>query len=139
MMIGGIDIIVPVPPRIPAAEVVEIVLRTMRRVWPTSLFVDAEEVAPHPISSPWVAARGGQSREFLIYRDRDAVSSWQGEGPTPENGNAMLHFLYEDDRDEAHELTLVCDERSGGIEQLASDLAASFQDAFFANSIRMAA
>ena len=119
MSIGGIDIIIPVPPGVSPAESV---LSQVRLFWPCALFVDAEATVSHPIDGPWVLAQGGRSVEFLVYRDSDALDSWHLEGLTPTNANTMLHFLIDDLEDMSRELTLVCDSRTEAIEQLVRDL-----------------
>src|SRR5437764_261188 len=118
MEIGGIDIILAVPADVP---IVDMVLGRLMRLWPGAYFIDADETESHRIDEPWVRSRGGQCDEFLIYKDKAAVESWQQEGPTPGNTNTMLHFLLRADPeagDEFKELTLVCDERTAEIDRL---------------------
>lgn len=126
MDIGGIDIILDVPPRVRA---VVLILDRVARLWPNSLFVDAEGTEPRPISDAWVRIHGEACREFLIYRDHAALESWRRDGAVDANANAMLHFLL-DEVDNApdglRELTIVCDERDAMIDRLVSDLELDF-------------
>ena len=125
MTIGGWDISIEIPPHVSAAEVI---LRLMRRRWPGSYFQDADRDDFYPIGSEHVAIRGGLSREFFVFVDLASLESWHRDGATAENANAMLHFLVGEptSRRGLRLVTLVCDEPSGSILGLRSDIEASF-------------
>lgn len=127
MDIGGIDIILDVPPRVRAAG---LILDHVRRLWPDSLFVEAEGTEIRPISDAWVRTHGEECREFLVYRDNASLVSWRRDGPVDGNANTMLHFLLDDidgSPDGRRELTIAFDERDAMIDRLASDLELEFR------------
>jgi hypothetical protein len=128
MEIGGVDIIIPVPPNVP---VVGLVLERLRRLWPESIFNDAEGEEHHGISDPWVGLHGEDSREFLVYRDKDALATWERHGADPDHPNSLLHFIVDEAagvEDGSQELTIVCDERSPEIERFIADLELRFRN-----------
>jgi hypothetical protein len=128
MEIGGVDIILPVPPNVP---VVGLVLDRLRRLWPESLFIDAEGEEHHGIGDPWVDLHGEDSREFLVYKNKDALASWKQHGEDPGSPNSLLHFIVDEAAgadDGSQELTIVCDERTPEIERFVADLELGFRN-----------
>jgi hypothetical protein len=128
VMIGGHDIIIDVPPRVPVAD---LILERVRRLWPDARFRDAEEEDHYAIHDPQILIRGARSKEFLIYRDPAAVEAWDREGATPANLDTMLYFIIGDDvvgRDSPRELTLVCGKKTREIRRLIDDLTKSFSE-----------
>lgn len=126
MDMGGVDILLVVPPGVPA---VDLILDRLRRSWPNALFVDAQKRDAHPISDPGFRLNAVNSREFLIYQSPSALNSWQEHGACLQNTNSMLHFVLDDSPGatfELQELTLVCDERTEAIDRLARDLELTF-------------
>jgi hypothetical protein len=129
MIVGGSDLIFFAPADVP---VVGIILRRVRQLWPLAWFQDPDEDKAHRIDDPRVISHGGESREFLIYRDQAAVSAWDRDGATPENLDSMLYFLIGEASEVEpgrRELTLVCGERTQAIEQLVRDLESDFDAA----------
>ena len=90
MIIGGVDVVLRVERTVPITDVV---LRIARRLWPRCVFQDADQpqILDNDDLTVWLF--GTASREFFIYRDRQAANAWSQVGGTPENQNAMLHFL----------------------------------------------
>jgi hypothetical protein len=130
MIIGGSDIIIEAPPRVPLAD---LIIARVRLLWPDSWFQDAEDDEARPMRDPRVVVRGGRSREFFIYRDRASFDEWERYGATPSNMNTMLHFILPDNLAGDNELqtfTMVCGERTAEVEQLARDLDQSFRYAW---------
>jgi hypothetical protein len=126
MSFGGQDILIDVPPGVPAGD---IIVRLMRLVWPSAYFQDADLDDYHPINSQKIMIHGGLSREFFIFADSDAAKAWHRDGATPENSNSMLHFLVDyppGTQRFPRNVTLVCDELSEPIERLVTDLKESF-------------
>jgi hypothetical protein len=126
MMIGGSDLVLEVPPRVPAAE---LIIARMRHFWPEALFQDAESDVAHPIQDPWTGLYGSASREFFIYRDRPSFESWQAEGGTDENLDRMLSFLIGNDAAAGSpgQVTVVCGEQTPAVRRLIEDLQGSFR------------
>lgn len=127
MTIGGHDIMMDVPPRVPT---VDLILGRIRRLWPEARFQDAEEEDRYAIYDPHVFIGGARSKEFLIYRDLVAVVAWDRDGVTPANLNTMLYFIVRDGasgRVGMSEVTLVCGEKTREIEQFVDDLRKSFR------------
>ena len=124
-MIGRMDIICPVSTKIPAADVI---FRTVRRHWPHSVFQNAEDVAPFvPDNGRWPPAP--PSREFFIYRDKQAARSWDKLGADLENVNTMLHVLLPETEGKAPtSLTLVCDQLEGEMEAIVRDIQAGLTE-----------
>ena len=122
MNIGGIDVVLRVKPDVPVAD---IILRVTRRLWPECVFQDADQSQILDNYDPTVWLYGTASREFFIYRDRDAASAWGQDGGTPENQHTMIHFLIgggSTPTNPLREVTVVVGELSGQMASFISDL-----------------
>jgi hypothetical protein len=124
-MIGGTDIICSVSPETPA---VDVILRTVRRYWPHSVFQNADDPTPFvPDNGQWPPHT--PSREFFIFRDEQAARSWDELGADPENVNTMLHVLLPGTEGKAPpSLTLVCDHLEGEMGAIVRDIQAGLTD-----------
>jgi hypothetical protein len=88
--IGGRDIVLE---GATAPEDGAAIIETFRRRWPALVFQDADQ--PSPVE--WQTT-GLETREFFVYRDLAAFSSWREHGAATENNDAMIHVVIEDDR-----------------------------------------
>jgi hypothetical protein len=125
-VIGGTDVLLLAPPGVPAAE---IILATMRLLWPGAIFQDANATQGHEIADRWTSLNASASTEFFIFRDRGTFEKWQQEGASSENENSMLHFLLDQADAKANSLvhvTLVCDTLTSEIEKVVGDLQLTF-------------
>ncbi|MEO6808368.1 MAG: hypothetical protein ABI353_04575 [Isosphaeraceae bacterium] len=135
MIVGGSDLVLFAPSNAPVAD---LILGRIRRLWPDSQVQDVNEDARRSIRDPRVVIRGGLSKEFLIYRDQDAVDAWDRDGATLANLNTMLYFIIGDAsqiEEGLREVTLVCGEQTREVQQLVRDLEASFQGKPYPSSL----
>lgn len=79
-MIGGTDIVIPVPD---ARSHCDDVLRLVRANWSSAIIEDAETGLPPSATT----------HEMLVYRDERAFVSIEADGVTDENGGGLLHVL----------------------------------------------
>jgi hypothetical protein len=86
-MIGGVDIVVRTKREPP--EALERCTRAVMRHWHSAVVQDAITGTIYPYSAVPFAA----SPEFMIYRDRAALNSWEELGADPSNENTMVHLL----------------------------------------------
>lgn len=114
MNIGGVDVVLRVEHDISVAE---IILHIARRLWHRCVFQDAEQSQVLDIDDPKVWLYGPASREFFVYRDREAANAWSHEGGTPPNQQTMMHFLVGGD-----ELTVVVGDLTGEMVPFIEDL-----------------
>jgi hypothetical protein len=122
MTIGGTDIVLDAPPGVPVAA---ILLRLLKSFWPEAVFQDQNEQKWYPLDHPRVTALGGQSTDFLIFRDEAAARSWDRFGLTRKNANHMLNFIIgnsQEDSTKPIQFTLVCNERTPELNQLINDI-----------------
>jgi hypothetical protein len=129
MSVGGVDILLLAP----AQEcVADLILRACQRHWHGSEchFQHADQAEAHSLREAWVWTRGTASREFFVYRDRQAFSDWGLHGAVRSNQNSMFHFLIGSAVPASGlvEVTLVCDRLTGEVKQLVGDLRNSFLD-----------
>ena len=111
-MIGGRDIVLSGPTRPDEAERI---IRTLRPIWPNLVVQDA--TADEPYDHDELERAGPQLREFLVYRDTSAFSSWAEHGATPDNTDALLHVILE-----PNAITLVVREGESNTQHLANQV-----------------
>src|SRR5262245_10146820 len=109
--ISGLDIVVQV-------RRADFDLRTLLDAvldwWPEAIFQDASAEATRPLSSLVAGSERLSTVEFFVYRDEASARSWNQEGRTPANANAMAQFLIQDTAEpELLQITLVVDQLSG--------------------------
>jgi hypothetical protein len=122
MTIRGVDVVLRVERPVPVADMI---LRVTRRHWPGCVFQDADQAQTFDNNDPSLWLYGTASREFFIYRDREAAKAWRQFGGTPENQNTMLHFLIGGDstgEPPRRDVTVVVGELSGEMVSLVDDL-----------------
>ena len=91
MMIGGNDLIFFAPEDVP---VVGLDPATCPRALAPRPFPGCRTKGPSATSTtPGSSTGASESREFLIYRDQDAVEAWDRDGAEPENLDTMFYFL----------------------------------------------
>jgi hypothetical protein len=127
MSIGGIDVVLLAP----AGQCLgDMILRDCLRHWPKEkpFFQDALETQVHPFDDPWVWTVGTTSKEFMVYRNQEAVRAWE-EGPTSANTNTMFHFIIGDVKPSEPgdvEVCLVCDKLTRDVKRFIANLTATF-------------
>lgn len=92
MFPAGVDVLMLAPRAECAAEVI---LRACRRFWRgrDCIFQDAEAREVRSLTDPWVWVQGVSKQEFSVYRDRQALASWDAQGGVKANANTMFHFV----------------------------------------------
>jgi hypothetical protein len=127
-MIGGTDVVLEIGAGVQAADVI---LRAVRRHWPRCVYQNADDE-----SAPFTHYDGewppqAVDREFFVYRDEEAALSWDADGATPENDNAMLYVIVPEepaDRTTIPTLTVVCGEPSGEVKAILEDVKSSLKE-----------
>jgi hypothetical protein len=114
-MIGGADMVLS--GRTTSREA-DLILRALRTEWPDGMVQRADEADAKPLRElrfP-IVERG----EFIVYRDRENSTAWREKGATPENADAMIHFIVADDC-----VTVVIDRADSPLARLAKDILSS--------------
>lgn len=114
-MIGGADIILGGSTREDDAD---FLLRGIRSEWPGAFVQGADEPHAIPIRDLRFPLHG--QTEIFVYRDEASYRSWQTDGATTENEDAMIQVIVADDS-----VTLVVDRQGSNLASLADDLLAS--------------
>jgi len=86
-MIGGHDIHVRIKTRPSDAA---FVLAELRSLWPHALYHDADSDTPRPIHD---LPAGTERVELLVYENERMFQSWQRDGATAGNADAMVHLI----------------------------------------------
>jgi hypothetical protein len=87
-MIGGSDIVIEGATR---ADDADFIVRGLRSLWSNALIQPVTDLGAVPIRAfkfPIVAPV-----ELLIYRDAESYASWQTDGATDSNQDAMVHVI----------------------------------------------
>lgn len=87
-MIGGADITLEGPTTNTDAD---FLVRGLQNHWPNALIQDANQLEAVSIHSFVVPAF--THSELLIYKDAESYASWQADGATDANQNAMVHVI----------------------------------------------
>jgi hypothetical protein len=124
MSIGGVDIVLLAPA---GQGIGDLFVRACRRHWSGNecFFQRAGERAVHSLRDPWVWRVGTASKEFFVYKDRAAASSWATEGLTRDNANTMFHFIIGEPGPEdpkTVEVAFVCDRLTPEVKGFLTDL-----------------
>jgi hypothetical protein len=91
-MFGGTDYVFRLPP-CRVGDVVDMVIRWAKRLWPNAWFETDEMDGPVPLNQGSPAIWLRSSDEFFVYEDEAAAADWTEHGATDSNGNQMLHVL----------------------------------------------
>jgi hypothetical protein len=127
-MIGGTDVVLEIGVGVRAADAI---LLAVRRHWPRCVYQNADdESAPFtPYDGDWPPQ--AVDREFFVYRDEEAAWSWDADGATPENHDAMLYVILPEeppDRSAIPTVTVVCGEPSGEVKAILEDIETSLKE-----------
>jgi len=99
-MIGGQDLIIPVPPE--CMNVLDSCARAILRRWPCAVFQDGASGARY---TSYASAPFHGLSELIAYRDARAADSWEALGAHDSNRDSMLYLVHHDG-----ELTIVVDD-----------------------------
>jgi hypothetical protein len=100
-MIGGEDILIELPCLAPSMILPAAVRYVLGR-WPTGVTQDGGTGRRF---DRFAAMNFGKLREVFVYRDEQALHSWERLGADPSNANQMVHLLASSGR-----LTIVVDD-----------------------------
>lgn len=125
-MIGGTDVVYLVPRGLPASDVI---IGAVRQHWPDYIFVDADDPNP-PRARPDWAIPSPAGSEFVIYRDAEAAQSWESQGATADNKNAMLYVVLGGavPNTDLRSVTIVFGELAGALGVLERELRSALRD-----------
>ena len=115
MTIGGIDIVIPAKTN---KNLVEIIIKKMRELWPEAVFQDhgsEEQIPINDIKGCWFDTLHSDQLGFFIYKDDYIALNWDNE---PELKNQMLYFLIDYEHKDENYVTIVCDEEDDFINGL---------------------
>ena len=112
MNIGGTDVIFAAPR---ASFNTRRILEVVQGEWPAAVLEDADTEGTLPVRDLLAGELSRDSCEFFLYRDEASAKSWDEDGLTTANANAMIHVLTRDipGSPEKLEVTFVVDRRKG--------------------------
>lgn len=119
-MIGGTDYVFRLPP-CRVGDVVDMVIRWAKRLWPNAWFETDEMDGPIALSqgAPEIWFHGVD--EFFIYKNESAAAEWTEFGATESNGNQMLHVLvkpkYANGAEDSVQVTIVVGELTSEVRE----------------------
>lgn len=104
---------------------VRILLEAVLNLWPDAQFQEADDEQAKPLAEAAI----GNSREFFVYKNEAAATSWNDEGWTEQHENDLAHFIVQDDptdRDRLH-VTVVIGSVTEDTQRLLDDVLAAFR------------
>ena len=124
-MIGGSDKVLWVDETAPASE---LILRVVRRHWPSFVYQDAEADEPLGVAESSSLTQPAR-REFFLFRSSEAAQDWRRSGATDDNKNTLIHVILGNRRKPdlpLRSLTLVGGEWVGELAAIAADIQTAF-------------
>lgn len=116
-MIGGADIVLHGQTK---AHDTDLLVRSIRREWPSAVIQRADEDEAIPIRNFRFPIIG--SAELIVYRDSGSHQSWTSNGATADNQDTMIHLIVSDDS-----VTFVVDRPDSVLADLARELLESLR------------
>ncbi len=105
MLIGGYDLVLTTPR---ACFDARVLLDLLSDFWPHAFIEPAETEGIRRLRDLIESKEPFDFTEFFVYRDEVAAQSWEEEGRTDDNGDAIVHFLIRDETEhEAVRITIV--------------------------------